>query len=125
MYYHYIMVQDVGEEIEDKNEFISILKKNPGVVVIKFGAEWCGPCKLINEDVHDWFEKMPDTVKCYDLDVDDNFEIYAYLKTKKQVYSIPSILAWKKGNTMIGADYSVVGTNKDLISTFFSQVIGK
>ena len=117
------MVEDVGEEIEDKNEFISILKKNPGVVVIKFGAEWCGPCKLINEEVHDWFKKMPDTVKCYDLDVDDNFELFAYLKTKKQISSIPAILAWKKGNTMVGPDYSVVGGNKEKINDFFNGLV--
>ena len=35
-----------------------------------YSTNWCGPCKLINEEVHDWFKKMPDTVKCYDLDVD-------------------------------------------------------
>ncbi len=35
----------VFDEIDDKNHFNSILKSNPGVVVIKFGAEWCGPCK--------------------------------------------------------------------------------
>ena len=119
------MPKEILEEIEDKEAFSTILKKNPGVVVIKFGAEWCGPCKLINSDVHDWFEKMPDNVKCYDLDVDENFEIYAYLKTKKQVSSIPVILAWKKGNTMIGADYSVLGANKKAIETFFGQVTSK
>ena len=116
---------EVIEEIEDKNEFLSILKKNPGVVVIKFGAEWCAPCKAIHDYLHEWFDKMPEYVKCYDLDVDDNFEIYAYLKTKKQVSSIPVILGWKKGNTMIGPDYSVVGTDKTKIDTFFSQVLGK
>ena len=34
---------EVIEEIEDKADFFDILKRNPGVVVIKFGAEWCAP----------------------------------------------------------------------------------
>ena len=78
------MTGEVIEEIKDKNEFLNILKKNPGVVVIKFGAEWCKPCKAMHDDLHEWFDKMPENVKCYDLDVDDNFELYAYLKTKKR-----------------------------------------
>ena len=115
---------EVIEEIEDKADFFDILKRNPGVVVIKFGAEWCAPCKKVHDLLYEWFEKMPSSVACYDLDVDDNFEIYAYLKTKKQVSSIPVILGWKKGNTMIGPDYSVVGTDKTKIDTFeFRSVI--
>ncbi len=125
MYFIIHMSGQVIEEIEDKSEFLNILKKNPGIVVIKFGAEWCAPCKKIHDYLHEWFEKMPASVVCYDLDVDDNFEIYAYLKTKKQVSSIPVILAWKKGNTMVGADYSVVGSDKENIDTFFGQVLGK
>ncbi len=43
-------------------------------MIIKFGAEWCNPCKLIHDDVHEWFNKLPNQYACYDLDVDDNFE---------------------------------------------------
>tara|TARA_Y100000816_G_scaffold292192_1_gene286308 strand:+ start:10370 stop:10723 length:354 start_codon:yes stop_codon:yes gene_type:complete len=117
------MVKDIGDTIEDKNEFSSLLNKNPGFIVIKFGAEWCGPCKLIHEDVHNHFNCLPENVLCYDLDVDDNFELFAYLKTKKQISSIPAILAWKKGNTMVGPDYSVVGGNKEKINDFFNGLV--
>jgi len=113
----------VFDEIDDKTHFNSILKSNPGVVVIKFGAEWCGPCKKIHDQVNEWFKKMPDNVVCYDLDADDNFELFAYLKTKKQVSSLPVMLAYKKGNTMVGSDYSVVGANNEAIDVFFNQVL--
>ena len=29
----------------NRNEFLNALKMNPGVIIIKFGAEWCAPCK--------------------------------------------------------------------------------
>ena len=119
------MSKIIHTEIEDKEQFLLILKSNPGVVVIKFGAEWCNPCKKIHDHVYEWFEKMPNEVVCYDLDTDDNFEIFAYLKTKKQVSSIPVILAYKKGNTMVGADYSVVGAHNKSIDIFFNQVLDK
>tara|TARA_A100001015_G_scaffold122257_1_gene135521 strand:+ start:376 stop:729 length:354 start_codon:yes stop_codon:yes gene_type:complete len=117
------MVKDVGDTIEDKNEFIMLLNKNPGFIVIKFGAEWCNPCKQIHDDVYEYFNRLPENVLCYDLDVDDNFELFAHLKTKKQVSSIPAILAWKKGNTMIGPDYSVVGADKEKIKEFFNGLV--
>tara|TARA_B100001175_G_C19427274_1_gene599270 strand:- start:424 stop:777 length:354 start_codon:yes stop_codon:yes gene_type:complete len=117
------MGKEIGDTIEDKNEFNGLLKNNPGFIVIKFSAEWCAPCKLIHEDVHEHFNSLPENVSCYDLDVDDNFELFAYLKTKKQISSIPAILAWKKGNTMVGADYSVVGADKEKIKVFFNGLV--
>jgi hypothetical protein len=32
------------------------------------------------------------------IDIDDNFEIYAFLKSKKMVNGVPVILCYKKGN---------------------------
>tara|TARA_B000000609_G_C24168722_1_gene348699 strand:- start:881 stop:1234 length:354 start_codon:yes stop_codon:yes gene_type:complete len=116
------MVNKVCDSIEDKAELMSILNSNKGYVVLKFGADWCKPCKSCHEHVYDWFKKLPEEFMCYDLDVDDNFEIYAFLKSKKQVSSIPTILAWKRGNTMIGPDYSVVGADEKNISAFFERL---
>ena len=34
----------------------------------------------------------------YDIDIDDNFEIYGFMRTKKMATAIPTILCWKSGN---------------------------
>ena len=90
--------------VESLAEFREILEKNPGQVIIKFGAEWCKPCKQIEGLVTSWFQKMPDTVQTVLIDVDESFELYAYMKTKKMIRGIPAILMYVKGNTNLRSE---------------------
>ena len=64
------------------------------IVVVKLSATWCGPCNRCKDHCEEWFTKMPENVLIYDLDVDDNIELYATLKQKRMVHGIPAILAW-------------------------------
>ena len=51
-------------EIESRNDLMPLLENNPGLLVLKFGAEWCGPCKLIEDDINKYFNHMPYNVQC-------------------------------------------------------------
>ena len=53
------------------------------VLVIKFGAEWCGPCKKIAPNFQDYIAKAPENVIFADIDVDDNIDLYIALKKNK------------------------------------------
>ena len=66
--------------IENKNAFIQLLQSNPGVLIIKFGAEWCGPCKIIEGHVKHHMMQMPENIQCVVVDVDKSIEIYGFLK---------------------------------------------
>ena len=61
-------------------------------------------------------------MQCLKLDVDDSSDLYAHLKAKKQVSGIPVLLAYKKGNMTPYANYSVTGSDRPGIDTFFKQV---
>lgn len=63
---------------------------------------------------------MPENVTCYDVDVDDSFDLYAFLKSKRMINGIPVILAYKKGNTSFAPDLSVTGANAESITNFFT-----
>jgi thioredoxin 1 len=104
-----------------KNDFVQQLQTNEGAFIIKFGAEWCGPCKKIEGLVKECMSKLPSTVKCAIIDVDDNFEIYALFKSKKMVNGIPAIFAFKKGNLTTVPDDVVVGADEDQIRMFFQK----
>ena len=106
-----------------KESFANLLNENKGALIIKFGAEWCGPCKQIEPLVYDWIEKLPQNIQCAVIDIDDNFEIYAFLKSKKQVNGVPVILCYKKGNTTWIPDNVVVGANVPQINMFFQQCL--
>ena len=67
----------VHTDLEDREVFQEVLDSNEGVIIIKFSAEWCGPCKLISPYVKEFISTLPENVTFYDLDVDDNFEIFA------------------------------------------------
>ena len=110
-------------EIADRNAFFTLLDNNPGAIIIKFGAEWCGPCKKIEGLVHQWMERLPAEIQPFIVDIDECFDIYAFLKTKKMVNGIPAILVYYKGNISYIPDDFISGTVVDDINALFLRTI--
>lgn len=107
----------------DRNQFQELLaSNNNGIVIFKFGANWCGPCKASKPLIVEYANKMPDNVFLYDIDVDESFDLYAWMKSKKQVNGIPALLAYYPGSNGIGANHSVSGSNASQIQYFFDEV---
>jgi len=108
-------------EIKDRYHFSELLKSNPGLFIIKFGAEWCGPCKTINDGVKYCFERMPSSVQCAIIDIDQCFDIYSFLKSKKMVNGVPVLLSYKQGNITHIPDDIIIGADKKKINEFFMR----
>jgi len=66
--------KQIISEISNRNAFFKLLEHNPGLVILKLGAAWCGPCQKIKDVVHAFFATSPDTVLCGDIDVDESFD---------------------------------------------------
>ena len=107
-------------EIESRHDLTPLLEKNEGLIMLKFGAEWCAPCKKIEDDVKKHFDNMPNNVQCGIIDVDESFDLYAYLKNKKIVSTIPSILCYKKGNLSFAPDHILMSSDKDELDKFIN-----
>jgi len=110
-------------EVGNHEAFVQELANNPGMIVIKFGAEWCGPCKKIEALVHQRMTQLPDNYKCFVVDIDECFDLYAFLKTKRMVNGIPAILAWKKGNMSTIPDAVITSSNVQEVGRFFDQLL--
>lgn len=106
---------------QSREHFLRLLEKNPGLVIIKLGATWCGPCKKIKPVVDAFFASSPDIVICCEIDVDESFDLYSYFKSKKMVNGIPAILCYKKGNTSYIPDDSVTGFDAGQLDLFFRR----
>ncbi len=111
--------KQIISEIANREAFLHLLTHNTGLIVLKLGATWCGPCSLIKDDVNEFFVTSPIDVICGDIDVDQSFDFYSFLKSKKMVNGIPVMLCYKKGNNTYIPDDSVTGANKQDLHKFF------
>lgn len=113
--------KEVIIQFNDRLHFLECLKVNPGIIIVKFGANWCGPCRSIKELLETKFSQCDDNIICCDLNVDDNADIYGFFKKNRQVNGIPAILAFFKGNITPFANLSVSGANLNEINVFFNK----
>ena len=113
--------KEVISVIQTRQHFHDLLLVNPGIIVIKLGAKWCGPCKKIAHVVEAFFGTSPDDVVCADIDVDESVDFYTYLKSKKMVNGIPVLLCYKKGNNGFIPTDSVIGINPQELHAFFQR----
>ena len=101
-------------EFQDREEFKVFVKSFNGVVIVKFGAVWCAPCKRIKPYVMHRFSQLKGNVVLADLDIDENDDVYTFSKCTK----IPTMVSFVNGDKMD----IVVGENQNDLNAFFNKV---
>lgn len=119
------MTNQIITQIESKDQFFRLLELNPGLIIIKFTATWCKPCKKIKEEVNEFFNNTRNNTICCDLDIDNesNLELYNFLKSKRMVNGIPTIVCYKKGTLTYGLDDIHVGSDLVELNKFFQRCV--
>ena len=87
-------------EITTENFESEVIKSNRPVLV-DFGAEWCGPCKMIGPILSEIAQEYSNKIKVGKVDVDKSPEIAA----RFSIRSIPTLFFFKNGeiiNQVIG-----------------------
>jgi len=108
------------------------LQKTMGqkVLIIKFGAEWCGPCKKIAPLFYQFVNNSPDNILFADIDVDDSMNLFMALKRYKMASGIPVFLAFFGDTKRVDdkwyiPDDSVIGADEKQVGEFFSRCATK
>ena len=117
--------REVITNLETLTDLANCLQNNPGVFILKLGAEWCGPCKRIEGLIESCTSQTPPNVQCAIIDVDNAIEIYGFLKKNRVVNGIPAILGYYKGNLHYIPDEVVIGADNNQIITFFRKCYDK
>ncbi|MBD3229446.1 MAG: thioredoxin [Candidatus Lokiarchaeota archaeon] len=86
-------------ELNDSN-FKKYLKNSNKIFLIDFWAEWCAPCKMMEQPFHDLSKKYPKIQFCR-MNVDMNRRI----AMRYNIQSIPRFVFFKNGNPI----HQVVG----------------
>jgi thiol-disulfide isomerase/thioredoxin len=115
------MEKTIITEFKNRQQFFELQKINPGLIIVKLGAEWCVPCKKIKDIVHGFYASSPDNVVCADINVDESFDFYAFLKARKIVNGIPALLCYKKGNTNFMPDLIHTGADPTQLDIFLKR----
>jgi len=103
------------------NDLAVILQNNVNLVILRFTAAWCGPCKRIEPLINSWPYRNDDGIAFYDLDIDANVDIYSFFKSKRRINGVPALMAFSRGNVSIFADEFVSSGDPNEIKRFFDK----
>ena len=92
--------------LENREDLTTLLNTSKyEYIILKFKAIWCRPCKVfksyvdqcVNYKIKELNEKGKKNVFLFiEVDIDECFDLYSYLKKMKRLNGVPSILFYSK-----------------------------
>ena len=98
------------KKIKSENELMDIINSND-VVVCKWGARWCSPCRVVEGNINEIEKSNADLAEFVEVDVDEVDEEFA---EKNKIMNIPVLQFYKSGN-LIDRTVGLI-TESDLLS---------
>ena len=66
-------------------------------VVVKFGAEWCGPCRSMDEAINELRPKLGSKVGFFIVNIDQKPELFRHYRSGS---GIPQVMIFEKGKVV-------------------------
>ena len=84
------------KNIKNCDEFNSFKNENDGnLKIVKVGAGWCGPCRVMAQTIHDLDESKLENVLFAELDIED--DSVDQIAVDYSIRNIPVLLFFKNG----------------------------
>lgn len=83
-------------KLETADNFNSLIKDNENVIV-KFSAEWCGPCKTMGNMIKNYNDEVANDVSFAEIDVDE--VDFADIITDYGIRNLPTFIFFKNGES--------------------------
>lgn len=124
-------------DLETRDDLLKFLKDTTyEFIIIKFKADWCKPCKKIApfvescvKEKENEFISVKDKFLYITLDVDECFDLYAFLKKTKMINGIPALFLYSKNilkkqeyEKLYVPHYNVSGTSEGEIRKMFNLI---
>jgi len=95
--------------------------------IVKLGAAWCAPCSRVDHPFYDFMERFRDQFCWVVIDIDESYEIYSFLKSKRVIHGIPAILRYDADSSSIvhAPSDSVIGADMNALAGFLQRSIDK
>ena len=125
--------------LETREDLVDLLKCSTyEYIVLKFKAEWCKPCKVIDPFIHNLVDDKINVLNkqnrtnvflYVEIDIDVCTDLYIFLKKMKRLNGVPSVLFYQKSiYDKIEDDYkyipqqSISGANESVIQKLFDRI---
>ena len=92
------------------------------LIILRFTAEWCGPCKGIDNICNEYFNKCSDNIQPVVVDVEETMDLYMIFKRFRRLNGIPALFAYHGNNMLepwyISNDSINTGDNQQVMNFF-------
>jgi len=113
------------EDMLSRGDFLQMLQTKQKPLLVKFTADWCGPCKRVKPLVDAFLTpEIRSSIDYLEIDIDNSVDVYAYMKTKRMLNGIPTLFYYDMSNKHFPPTYSV-STGKESTVNEFLQGLGR
>jgi len=106
-----------------RQQFLDIIQSKKKPLFVKFTATWCGPCKKVKPMVDAFLtEEMKAKLTYLEIDIDDSIDVYAFMKSKRMLKSIPTLLYYDMQCKSFAPTLSISDSNENVVNSFLDII---
>jgi len=113
------------ENTLSREGFLEMILKKDRPVFVKFTADWCGPCKRVKPIIDEFLtNEILEKLKYVEIDIDNSVDVYAFMKSRRMLNGIPTLLFYDMGTNSFSPTYSTSTGKEETVKEFLNVILG-